>query len=176
MTSASITRPGNPWEGHDPKANVRKLERGDAIGFALGACCGGYCSAFGRNVFVGEPPAEFVRKHDLMMEAEAAAIRALVPGAKAANIDGVARSVIEKAGFGSGFIHRVGHGIGVTAYEPPYLYKPDETMLTPDMMLLVVLSIHMPNSHSCRVEDVVQVGDKGGVALTNFPKRLTVIS
>jgi D-alanyl-D-alanine dipeptidase len=35
-------------------------------------------------------------------------------------IDRVARAAITDAGYGEEFIHRTGHGIGVTMHEPPW--------------------------------------------------------
>ncbi len=38
-------------------------------------------------------------------------------------IDRAARKVISDAGYGEYFIHRVGHGIGLTTHEPPYMVE-----------------------------------------------------
>jgi len=87
----------------------------------------------------------------------------------------VARGIIEDAGYGEFFTHRLGHGIGVTVHEPPFLYIPDETVLVSNMTFTVEPSIRVPNGHGCRVEDVVMVTEKGGVPFSNYHKELTVI-
>ncbi|MFQ6053121.1 MAG: M24 family metallopeptidase [Candidatus Bathyarchaeia archaeon] len=158
------------------RATGRRLEEGDAITFDFGACHKGYCSDFGRTAFVGEPPAGFRRIHDLVMEAQAAAISRMVSGAvTATQLDRVARGIIERGGYGEGFTHRLGHGIGVTVHEPPFLYPPDETTLVSGMTFTVEPSIRLPDGYSCRVEDVVMVTEEGGLPLSNFHKELTVI-
>jgi len=93
----------------------------------------------------------------------------------ATQLDRVARRIIERAGYGEGFVHRLGHGIGVTVHEPPFLYQPDETLLVSGMTFTVEPSIHLPEGYWCRVEDVVMVTEKGGLPFSNFHKELTVI-
>jgi Xaa-Pro dipeptidase len=93
----------------------------------------------------------------------------------AAQLDRVARGMIEKAGYGECFTHRLGHGIGVTVHEPPFLYPPDETRLSSNMTFTVEPSIQLPNSYACRVQDLVIVTEKGGLPLTNSNKELIVI-
>ena len=158
------------------RSTGRRLEKGNAITFDFGACYKGYCSDFGRTAFVGKPPAVFRKAHDLVIEAQAAAIEKMVSGTiTATQLDRVARNIIEKAGYGEGFVHRLGHGIGVTVHEPPFLYQPDETVLVSGMTFTVEPSIHLPEGYWCRVEDVVMVTEKGGVPFSNFHKELTVI-
>ena len=94
----------------------------------------------------------------------------------AIQLDRVAREIIEQAGYGKMFLHKLGHGIGVTVHEPPYTYHTDETVLASNMVLAIEPSINLPDSYGCRVEDVVRVTDTGGIPLTKFHKELTVIS
>ena len=158
------------------RSTGKKLEKGDAITFDFGACYKGYCSDFGRTAFVGNPPAVFRKAHNLVMEAQAAAMEKMVSGTiTATQLDRVARRIIERAGYGEGFVHRLGHGIGVTVHEPPFLYQPDETLLVSGMTFTVEPSIHLPEGYWCRVEDVVMVTEKGGLPFSNFHKELTVI-
>jgi Xaa-Pro aminopeptidase len=51
--------------------------------------------------------------------AQQAAFEAVRPGIACQEIDRVARKVITDAGYGEFFIHRTGHGIGLTTHEPP---------------------------------------------------------
>jgi Xaa-Pro dipeptidase len=90
-------------------------------------------------------------------------------------LDRVARDIIENQGYGECFVHRLGHGIGVTVHEPPFLYIPDETVLRSGMTFTVEPSILLPGSWSARVEDVVMVTDNGGIPFSHYSKELTVI-
>lgn len=57
--------------------------------------------------------AEKLRVWEIVLDAQTAAANAFKPNASAASVDIAARTVIEDAGYGYGFTHRVGHGIGI---------------------------------------------------------------
>lgn len=57
--------------------------------------------------------AEKLQVWDIVFDAQTAAAKAFRPNATAASVDIAARLVIEDAGYGDGFTHRVGHGIGI---------------------------------------------------------------
>lgn len=52
-----------------------------------------------------------------VLEAQTASIAKMVDGGAASDVDLAARGVIEKAGYGPAFTHRLGHGIGIKAHE-----------------------------------------------------------
>jgi len=56
---------------------------------------------------------EKIKIWDIVFEAQSEAAAAFTPNNTAATVDIAARSVIEGAGYGSAFTHRVGHGIGI---------------------------------------------------------------
>jgi len=176
VTGVRFRSPKVPWTLHGPRSTTRELEEGDTISFDFGCVHQGYCSDFGRTVYVGDPPAKVREIHDTVMAAQAAAIEKMIEGTiTAEDLDRVARGVIEAAGYGECFVHRLGHGIGVTVHEPPFLYIPDDTVLRSGMTFTVEPSILLPNSWSARVEDVVMVTEKGGVPFSNYHKELTTI-
>lgn len=146
------------FEAHD-----RRLERGGSIAFDFGALLNGYCSDFGRTVFIGEPSAERREVYDLVMLAQSAAIERMVDGEiTAEQLDDVARSIIADAGYGPRFIHRLGHSIGKDVHEPPFLLDGDDTILRTGMFFTIEPSVVLSDGGFVRVEDVVMVGPKGG--------------
>lgn len=56
---------------------------------------------------------EKLRVWDIVLLAQSAAAAALQPNNTAASVDVAARSVIQDAGYGDRFTHRLGHGIGI---------------------------------------------------------------
>jgi Xaa-Pro aminopeptidase len=147
-----------------------------SILFDFGAVYNGYCYDFGRTVSFGQPPEELKRVHSLVMEAQAAGIQSMRAGeVTAAEVDSAARSVIEDAGYGEAFRHRLGHAIGMDVHEPPFLTAPDSTVLEAGMLFTVEPSIMQFNSYSARVEDVVVVRENGGEPLTSgFPDLIII--
>ena len=53
------------------------------------------------------------------------------PGVACQEVDRAARKVIDDAGYGEYFIHRVGHGIGLTTHEPPYMVEGEKRRSSP---------------------------------------------
>ncbi len=176
VTGVRFRSPNHPWALGESPDKPRVLEDGDTISFDFGCVYQGYCSDFGRTVYVGEPPAKVREIHDLVMTAQGTAIEQMKAGELTCEqLDSVARGIIERGGYGDNFVHRLGHGIGLTVHEPPYLYIPDDTMLAEGMTFTVEPSILLFGEWSARVEDVVLVTKTGGVTFSNFHKDLTTI-
>ena len=176
VTGVRFRSPNHPWVLGESPDKPRLLEDGDTISFDFGCVYQGYCSDFGRTVYVGEPPAKVLEIHDIVMTAQTTAIEQMKAGELTCEqLDSVARGIIERAGYGENFVHRLGHGIGLTVHEPPYLYIPDRTLLAEGMTFTVEPSILLFGEWSARVEDVVLVTKTGGVTFSNFHKDLTTI-
>jgi Xaa-Pro dipeptidase len=165
-------------EGRDASSRVsaRTLARGDAVSFDFGGVVDGYCSDFGRTVYLGEPDEEFVRCHEIVVAAEAAGIAAAVPGATAAEVDRVTREVIESAGYGSWYRHRTGHCIGLDTHERPFLSIEDTTPLEPGMTFTIEPSILWPGRLGVRVEDLLVLEEHGCRSLNAFHHDLLAAS
>ncbi len=162
--------------GKREETQNRPLNPPVALLFDFGAIHHGYCYDFGRTVALGEPPAALRELHALVMASQAAGIAALKVGATAESVDAAARAVIEEAGYGEAFRHRLGHGIGLDVHEPPFLTKDDTTVLQEGMLFTIEPSITLFDGFSARVEDVVVVRPDGGEPLTRGFQTLHVVS
>jgi Xaa-Pro aminopeptidase len=144
--------------------------------FDFGAVYRGVCYDFGRTVFFGDPTPEAQRVYDLVMQSQAAGVAALQAGVHTCEeVDAAARRVIEDAGYGEAFRHRLGHGIGMDVHEPPFLTKGDHTRLREGMLFTIEPSITLFDTFSARVEDVVVARPNGGEKLTTGWQSLIVI-
>ncbi|MGI9145626.1 MAG: M24 family metallopeptidase [Chloroflexota bacterium] len=159
------------------KASRRPLARGNSLSFDFGSTLAGYCYDFGRSVYLGEPPDDYRRVHALVMQAAQVGILALQDGQHTAEeVDGLARQVIVEGGYGQGFRHRLGHGIGLDVHEPPYLDRGDTSLLQRGMCFTVEPSIFITGRLGARTEDVVVVGGhEGGRVLTEYRRDLQVV-
>lgn len=153
------------------------LHHGASLAFDIGVVHEGYCSDFGRTVYVGEPPAKMREIHRIVMQAQAEAIKAMAGGKiTAAGADRVARDYITAHGYGEAFFHRLGHGIGLDVHERPYLSHMDQTVLQNGMTLTVEPIVWLQDYCLIRVEDVVCVTESGGRSLNQIPTfEITVI-
>ncbi len=170
---------GPPAAGDAPSAIIaqdRTLERGGSIAFDFGALKDGYCSDFGRTVFIGEPSPERRKIHDLVIEAQSAAIGRMIDGEiTCRQLDEVARSIIVDAGYGPRFIHRLGHAIGKDVHEPPFLLEGDDTALRSGMCFTIEPSVDCADGAFIRVEDVVLVTPEGGENLNHTGHDLWIV-
>jgi len=156
------------------RLTTQPIRAGTSVSFDFGAVVDGYCSDFGRTIFVGEPDAEFQRVYDLVIASQAAGINAARPGVTASEVDRASRQVIEEGGYGKWFRHRTGHAIGLDVHEYPFISEEDQTPLEPGMTFTIEPSVFWPGHVGARIEDVVVCEAKGARKLNRYPETLVV--
>ncbi|WP_166872798.1 aminopeptidase P family protein [Salinibacterium sp. ZJ450] len=168
---------GSGPNGANPhhEAGDRVIEQGDAVVLDFGGLMYGYGSDTTRTVCVGEPSAQVREVHEVVRRAQQAAFEAVRPGVPCQEIDRVARAVITEAGYGEQFIHRTGHGIGVTTHEPPYMVEGEEQRLRPGMCFSIEPGIYLAGRFGVRIEDIVTVTDSGGERFNNTDHALRIV-
>ncbi|WP_212913456.1 aminopeptidase P family protein [Streptomyces sp. TS71-3] len=168
---------GSGPNGADPhhEADDRVIADGDMVVLDFGGLKHGYGSDTTRTVHVGEPTAEERRVHEVVREAQERAVRAVRPGPTCQDVDRVARETIIEAGYGDRFIHRTGHGIGVTTHEPPYMVEGELQPLVPGMCFSVEPGIYLPGRFGVRIEDIVTVTDDGVRRLNTTSRELAIV-
>ena len=154
----------------------RKLSRGDFVLLDFGAALDGYKADSTRMAVVGEPSARHREIHDVVLRAHDAAIAAVRPGVTTGDVDAAARRVIEAAGYGKHFFHRVGHGLGLEAHEDPSLDPGSLTQLEPGMVFTIEPGVYIPGFGGVRIEDDVVVDESGCRVLTRADRSLHVLS
>lgn len=157
------------------EAGDRVIEHGDMVVLDFGGLRDGYGSDTSRTVHVGGPTDEERRVHDLVRAAQQAGFEAVRPGVACQEVDRAARAVIADAGYGEFFIHRTGHGIGVTTHEPPYMIEGEEQPLVPGMCFSVEPGVYLPGRFGVRIEDIVTVTEDGGRRLNDTTRDLVVV-
>ncbi|WP_055588233.1 aminopeptidase P family protein [Peterkaempfera griseoplana] len=177
-SQVDFTVVGSGPNGANPhhEAGERVIGEGDMVVLDFGGLKHGYGSDTTRTVHVGEPGAEERRVHDIVRQAQQAAFEAVRPGISCQDVDRVARAVITEAGYGEYFIHRTGHGIGVTTHEPPYLVEGEELPLVPGMCFSIEPGIYLPGRFGVRIEDIVVCTEDGGRRLNSTPHGMAVVA
>jgi Xaa-Pro aminopeptidase len=130
-----------------------------------------YLSDITRVVITGKPNAKFQKIYQTVLSAQEAAIRAIRPGVMMSEVDSIARSIIEKAGFGKRFTHSLGHSFGLQIHESVRLAKGQERPLEADMVVTVEPGIYIPGIAGVRIEDDILVTKTGNRVLTSLPKQ-----
>lgn len=178
-SQVDFTVVGSGPNGANPhhEAGDRVIAAGDVVVLDFGGLRDGYGSDTTRTVFVGsDPPAEVREVHELVKRAQQAAFEAVRPGIECQEIDRVARRVITEGGYGEYFIHRTGHGIGLTTHEPPYLVEGETQVLVPGMCFSIEPGVYLPGRFGVRIEDIVTVTANAGKRFNNTSHELATVS
>jgi Xaa-Pro aminopeptidase len=152
----------------------RELQDGDAIVIDIGAHLDNYASDITRMVFVGEPTERYLEVHRTVEAAVQAALAASKPGATCHDVDAAARSTIEEAGFGEYFVHRTGHGLGISTHEPPWIMRGEDVELQVGMVHSIEPGIYLPGELGVRLEEIVHVTADGCQPFSRLPRDLHV--
>lgn len=150
----------------------RVLQEGDMLLIDWGASFAGTFSDITRSFFCGDPNNEMKRIASLVEKANAAARLGGRAGMPAGEVDRLARGVITEAGYGDYFTHRTGHGLGMEAHEPPYIYQGNPLILESGMVFTIEPGVYLPGKYGVRIEDDVVVEDEGLRSLTDLPRKV----
>jgi Xaa-Pro aminopeptidase len=178
-SQVDFTVVGSGPNGANPHHEMsdRVIEEGDLVVLDFGGLKDAYGSDTTRMVHVGGEPTDEEREvFEIVRQAQQAGYEAVRPGVACQEIDRAARKVIADAGYGEYFIHRTGHGIGLTTHEPPYMIEGETRPLEPGMCFSIEPGIYLPGRFGVRIEDIVTVTEDGGRRLNNTPHELRIVA
>jgi len=149
-----------------------KLTNNQSVIIDIGCLKDGYCSDMTRSFYFGTPPAEYLTIYALVLKANTEAIKAIKPGVLLKDIDQAGRDIIEAAGYGDYFTHRMGHNIGIEVHEYPDVSRVSTVEAQEGMVFSIEPGIYIPGKYGVRIEDLVLVTKDGCEVLNNYPKNL----
>jgi Xaa-Pro aminopeptidase len=165
--------PNSASPHHEPGS--RLIRPGDPVVCDFGGTMNGYCSDITRTVSAGEAPEEFAELYRVLQAAQAAAVGAASAGTTCEEVDAVARRIITDAGYGSFFIHRTGHGIGLEEHEDPYIVSGNLLPLSPGHAFSVEPGIYLQGRFGARIEDIVVATEGAPRSLNNVSHDLVTL-
>lgn len=151
---------------------TNKIENNALLLFDLGVETLGYTSDMTRTVAVGKPDQFKTDIYNICLEAQLTAQDFIKPGVTASEVDAAARKVIEKAGYGEYFNHRLGHGLGMDVHEFPSIMAGNDMEIQEGMCFSVEPGIYIPGKVGVRIEDCGYVTKTGFEVFTKTPKEL----
>jgi D-alanyl-D-alanine dipeptidase len=169
---------GSGPHGADPhhECSDRALQAGDIVVVDIGGSYEpGYNSDSTRTYSIGEPDSKVAQQYSVLQRAQQAAVAAVRPGVTAEQVDAVARGVLSQAGLGEYFVHRTGHGIGLSVHEEPYIVSGNRMPLKQGMAFSVEPGIYFKGRWGARIEDIVIVTPYGAEPVNHRPHELTVV-
>ncbi|WP_353661993.1 aminopeptidase P family protein [Hydrogenimonas sp. SS33] len=154
----------NAAKPHALPTEVR-LAKGDLLLVDAGLKYRRYCSDRTRTAYVDETlrfeeeqrfaSARIQKAYDLVRKAHDRAIERARPGMTGAQIDRLAREVIEEGGMGEAFVHSTGHGVGLDIHEMPVISKRSDTVVEAGMVFTIEPGVYFPGEFGIRIEDMV---------------------
>lgn len=169
---------GSGPNGADPhhECSDRELAAGDIVVVDIGGPYEpGYNSDSTRTYSIGEPSEDVARRYAVLQRAQQAAVAVVKPGVTAEQVDAAARDVLAAEGLAEAFVHRTGHGIGLSVHEEPYIVAGNDLPLEEGMAFSVEPGIYFPGSWGARIEDIVIVTADGALPVNNQPHELVVV-
>ena len=175
VTGIGICASGPNGASPHHRTGERKIQAGDSVVFDYGGKYEHYTADVTRTVHIGEPSEEYRRAYETVLKANETAVPYYRPGVECQAVDHAARQVIEEAGFGSYFSHRLGHGLGLDGHEEPYLVKGNNLPLKVGMVFSDEPGIYIPGRFGIRIEDSVVVREGGGEKINQCRRDLVIM-
>lgn len=158
--------------GADPhhETNQDQPDLGESVVIDIGSFYQGYASDMTRTVFYGQPDDESLKIYHTVRLANEAAIAMIKPGVKFSEIDLTARNIIEEAGYGPHFTHRLGHSIGREVHEIGDVSQHNHDQVKVGNVFSIEPGIYIPGKIGVRIEDLVIVTENGCEVLNHVTK------
>lgn len=139
----------------------------------------GYYADMTRTYVKGTPSADALAIHTAVQEVQKIVLDQIQVGSVCGDIYALTVEEFKKRGFESGsekgFMHRTGHGLGLSVHEDPSLGKGWADTMEPGMVTTVEPGLYYPGIGGSRIEDVVvfhQDGRKENI--TRYPSDLII--
>ncbi len=151
------------------------LREGDVVILDFGCSLEGYQSDITRTIAIGHAPDEAPQVYGVVLAAHHAGRAAVRAGAAAGSVDAAARRVVEEAGYGEAFFHRLGHGIGQRGHEEPYIVGGSEVALVPGDCFSVEPGVYLAGRFGVRIENIVTATENGHESLNVEPAHTLIV-
>jgi len=153
----------------------KKLMQGDMVTIDCGCVYRGYCTDITRTIAVSGVEERQEKIYNMVKYTQRECLKYIREGAKACEIDALARSMIDNGGYRGCFGHGLGHGVGIEIHENPRLNMTSETVLKSGMVVTVEPGIYVKGIAGVRIEDMLVVRGDGFENFYTISKELIII-
>jgi Xaa-Pro dipeptidase len=151
-------------------SSTRKFEEGDVVVHSRQVWFNGYRAENERTFFIGKPTEKQKDLLKLAIEAQLVGMDMIRPGIAAKEVDIAAYEVFRKAGYGEYVNHRIGHGLGLSEHEEPYLRFDNDLILQEGMVYTIEPGIYVPGVGGFRHSDTIILTQEGSFSITQYPR------
>jgi len=142
----------------------RALAAGDILRLDIIGTKARYHSDVARTAVVGEPTDEQQQVYDLLLGVHRRCLDALRPGVLTTDVYAIYRDAMDAAGLPP--YHFVGHGLGITLHEEPFVNSLKAIALEPGMVLCIEPLTLLEGRFGMQIEDEVLITPDGYEPLT----------
>lgn len=145
----------------------------------------GYFADMSRTVCRDASSSELQKMYNAVLAAQELAISMVRPNAKCREIQEAVEQLFADAGyetsgegkefpFAEGFVHSLGHGVGLNVHELPRIGRKSTDILEEGDVITIEPGLYYPSIGGIRLEDMLLVTRNGSENLTNFSKRFVI--
>jgi len=136
-----------------------------------------YVSDMTRTVIKGRASKVVKKMFETVLQTKDAAVDAIKAGVLGSDMQNLCYDMLEKAGYltmrggkqiSKGYIHGLGHGIGLEVHEGPSMNEFNKSPLKEHNVVTVEPGLYDPKIGGVRIEDVVEVTRKNCINLTKM--------
>lgn len=138
-----------------------KFSRGNLVRINVTNHYRGYWSNAGRMAIIGEPTDEQAESYNDNLVLKATAAEMLKPGVRCSEVFEEVEKRAAKEGIKFWREVGIGHGVGVSHREAPYLSGHDGTLLQPGMVLVLDLYTYGPHRELIHSKDTYEIVEDG---------------
>lgn len=175
LTFLPIIASGNNTANPHHRAGDKFIEEHKPLLIDMGGKYNNYCSDMTRMFSFSKLHGKFLSHYDSLKEVQNDVLEIMKPGIELREIDLFIRNRLEKRGLAQYFIHATGHGIGLEAYEYPFINKENKETLKEGMVVTIGPGLYFEGEFGIRLEDVVCVTETGCENLNKSPKELVTL-
>jgi Xaa-Pro aminopeptidase len=172
---------------HNAGVDAVEIKKGKLVVFDIfPQAQSGYWSDMTRSFVVGRGDARARKMFEAVKDAQMSSLDYLRAGVTGEAAMELSCDIIERAGFrtvreifqgktkslSTGFIHSLGHGVGLTIGESPYLSLASKDRLKSGEVVTVEPGVYLPGFGGVRIEDTVAVRSRGVEVFTKVEKEL----
>ena len=143
----------------------RKIENGDLILIELDSQVDGYWSDLSRTWVAGTVSEKQREVWSAVHESQQRTVESVRAGLRISQVDGIARDFLTARGYGREFLHHIGHGVGFSFHEAPYLDPPSRVAtdweIRSRMVFAIEPGIYIDGWGGVRIEDNIVVSEAG---------------
>lgn len=152
----------------------RSIQQGELLTLDFGAQVQGYKCDITRTIAIGKISNQLKDIFETVYQAQCAAFDILKPGVACADVDRVARDLIDMK-YPNMFAHSLGHGVGLNIHETPNFSQRAKDILSPGHVVTVEPGIYIPRMAGCRIEDMAIITKNGYINPITVKRELITI-